>query len=77
MTQIFHEAITITYAKMANSGKLSGLNFAGQSANPTSELDWQIAQCLKKIAHDVEFTFLNGTYNKASASNEAIDTPHA
>ncbi|MDO4668702.1 MAG: DUF5309 family protein [Butyricicoccus pullicaecorum] len=74
VTQIFHEAITITYAKMANSGKLSGLNFAGQSANPTSELDWQIAQRLKKIARDVEFTFLNGTYNKASASNQANKT---
>ncbi len=74
VTQIFHEAITITYAKMANSGKLSGLNIAGQSANPTSELDWQIAQHLKKIARDVEFTFLNGTYNKASASNQANKT---
>ncbi len=74
VTQIFHESITITYAKMANRGKLSGLNTAGQAANPTSELDWQVAQRLKKIARDVEFTFLNGTFNKASASNEANKT---
>lgn len=74
VTQIFHEAITITYAKMANRGKLSGLNTAGQAANPTSELDWQVAQRLKKIARDVEFTFLNGTFNKATASNQANQT---
>ena len=35
VTQIFHESITITYAKLANRGKLSGLNTVGQTANPT------------------------------------------
>lgn len=74
VTQIFHETISLTYAKMANRGKLSGLNTAGVQANPTSELDWQIAQRLKKIARDVEYTFLNGTYAKAGAVNEANKT---
>lgn len=74
VTQIFHETISLTYAKMANRGKLSGLNTAGQNANPTSELDWQIAQRLKKIARDVEHTFLNGTYNKASLVSEINKT---
>lgn len=36
VTQIFQETITLTYAKMANRGKLSGLNAAGQQANPPS-----------------------------------------
>lgn len=74
VTQIFHETISLTYAKMANRGKLSGLNTAGVQANPTSELDWQIAQRLKKIARDVEYTFLNGTYAKASGVTEANKT---
>lgn len=74
VTQIFHEAITLTYAKMANKGKLSGLHTAGQSANPISELDWQIAQRLKKIARDVEYTFLNGTYAKAGSFSQANKT---
>ena len=39
-----------TYAKQANRGKLSGLIPAGAQANPTSELDWQIARRLEKIA---------------------------
>lgn len=74
VTQIFHESIAISYAKMANRGKLSGLNTAGAQPNPTSELDWQIAQRLKKIARDVEYTFLNGTYAKAGAVSEANKT---
>lgn len=74
VTQIFHETISLTYAKMANRGKLSGLNTAGAQANPTSELDWQIAQRLKKIARDVEYTFLNGTYAKAGGVTEANQT---
>ena len=74
MTQIFHETISITYAKQANRGKLSGLIPAGAQANPTSELDWQIARRLEKIARDVEHTFLNGTYAEANAVNEANKT---
>lgn len=74
VTQIFHESISLTYAKMANRGKLSGLNTAGQSANPASELDWQIARRLEKIARDVEYTFLNGAYQKAGSAAEANKT---
>lgn len=74
VTQIFHETISITYAKQANRGKLSGLNTAGQAANPTSELDWQIARRLEKIARDVEHTFINGTYAEATTANVANKT---
>jgi hypothetical protein len=74
VTQIFHEAITLTYAKMANRGKLSGLNTAGAAANPPSELDWQIARRLEKVARDVEFTFLNGTYAEATSATVANKT---
>ena len=74
VAQIFHESITLTYSKLSNRGRLSGLNTAGQEANPASELDWQVAQRLVKISRDVEYTFLNGVYNKASASNQANKT---
>lgn len=74
VTQIFHEAISLTYAKMANRGKLSGLNLAGKSAEPASDLDFQVARRLEKIARDVEFTFLNGSYQKATADNVANKT---
>ncbi len=74
VTQIFHEAISITYAKMANRGKLSGLNIAGQKANPTDEVDEQVKLRLQKIARDVEYTFLNGAYQKSTAANVANKT---
>ncbi len=74
VTQIFHETISVTYAKQANRGKLSGLNTAGQKTNPTSELDWQIARRLEKIARDVEYTFINGVYQKATSADVANKT---
>lgn len=69
--QIFHESIDLSYAKMSQSGKLEGLNLAGQSANPKTEEDFQIQQKLKKMATDVEYTFLNGVYQKATSADVA------
>ncbi len=69
VTQIFQETISLSYAKMANSGKLEGLNSAGQKANPASEKDFQITKKLEKIARDVEYTFLCGRYQKATGSD--------
>lgn len=64
VVQIHQETIDLTYAKQSNSGRLSGLNTAGQSANPNDEKAFQIQQKLVKIARDVEYSFLNGTYQK-------------
>ena len=72
--QIFHESIDLSYAKMSQGGKLEGLNIAGQSANPKTEEDWQIEQKLAKMATDVEYTFLNGTYQKATSADVAPKT---
>lgn len=74
VTQIFHETIALSYSKMANRGKLEGLNTAGVQPNPVDELDWQVSQRLKKIARDVEYTFLNGKYAKATSATEANQT---
>lgn len=65
--QIFHETVGTSYAHESNMGTLSGVNIAGQSANPASELDGQIALRMRKIANDIEYTFLNGAYNKATS----------
>lgn len=74
VTQIFHEAISITYAKMANRGQLAGLNLAGQQANPGNEKDWQIARRLEKMARDIEYTFLNGAYQRSNGAAVADKT---
>lgn len=74
VTQIFQETVSLTYAKQSNSGRLSGLNTQGQVNNAPSEKDFQIARQLGKIARDVEWTFLNGTYQLAKTVTEANKT---
>lgn len=74
VTQIHQEAIDLTYAKMSNSGRLSGLNTAGQKANPNDEKAFQVQQKLVKIARDIEFSFLNGTYQKTVDGSTANKT---
>lgn len=66
VTQIFQEAVGISYAKQSNMGTLSGINIEAQAANPPSELDWQVDVKMQKIARDIEYTFIQGAYNKAT-----------
>lgn len=74
VTQIFHESVYISYGKQSNMGVLSGVNLAGQSANPANELDFQVAAKMGKIARDIEYTFINGVYNKATSDAEVNKT---
>lgn len=74
VVQIHQETIDLTYAKMSNSGRLSGLNTAGQNANPNDEKAFQVQQKLVKIARDIEYSFINGTYNKATDASTANKT---
>jgi hypothetical protein len=74
VTQIFQEAILLSYVKLSNMGRMSGLNTAGQVNNVADELAWQQEQKLKKIARDVEFSFIQGTYNLAANQNQANRT---
>lgn len=74
VVQIHQETIDLTYAKQSNSGRISGLNTAGQQANPAEEKAWQIQQKLIKIARDVEYSFLCGTYQSATKADVANKT---
>ncbi len=74
VTQIFQESIAISYAKQSNMGTLAGVNIAGQTANPQNELDFQISNKMQKIGRSIEKTFLKGTYNKATADDQANKT---
>lgn len=66
VTQIFQESVGISYGKMSNMGTLSGINIANQQANPMNELDFQVAAKMQKVNADIEYTFINGKYNKAT-----------
>ena len=67
VTQIFQESVGISYAKQSNMGTLAGVNIANQQANPVNELDFQVAAKIQKINRDIEYTFINGVFNKANS----------
>ncbi|XQY90648.1 SU10 major capsid protein [Metabacillus sp. HB246100] len=61
VVEIHQETVDVSYTKQAATGLHSGLNIAG--SNPvTNELDWQIQQMLKQVARDIEYSFIQGTY---------------
>ena len=74
VTQIFMESVGISYAKQSNMGTLAGVNVANQTANPINELDFQVAVKMQKVARDIEYTFINGVYNKALSDSTANKT---
>ena len=74
VTQIFMDAVAISYAKQSNMGTLSGVNLAGQSANPQNELDFQVARKMEKLKRGTEKTFIQGKYNKATSDTEVNKT---
>ena len=74
VTQIFQEKISVSYMAQSNAGRLTGINTAGAQNSVTNELDFQVQRAMEKIARDVEYTFLNGAYQLASASNVANKT---
>ena len=69
VTQIFQETVGISYGKMSNMGTLNGINIANQQENPMNELDFQVAAKMKKVNRDIEFTIMQGRYNKASTDD--------
>jgi hypothetical protein len=63
LTQIHQEKVSVSYSKQAAVGQKAGTNNA--LPNPIgNELDWQVSQMLKQMARDVEYSFINGTYQK-------------
>lgn len=74
VVQIHQEVIDLTYAKQSNSGRMSGLNTAGQVPNPHDEKAWQIQQKLIKIARDVEYSFIRGQHQTSTGANIANKT---
>jgi len=74
VVQIHHETVNLTYAKQSNSGRMSGINTAGQQPNPATEKAFQIQHKLIKIARDVEHSFIRGKHQISTGSNVANKT---
>jgi len=74
VTQIHQKTVGVSYGKMSNMGTMSGINVANQVANPAEELSFQIAAKMAEIAQDIEYSFLNGVYNKAANDTQVNQT---
>jgi hypothetical protein len=74
VTQIFQEQVSMSYVRMSNQGRLSGINTAGAANNVINEKDFQIAKALEAIARKVEWHFLQGTYAIAANAGQPNQT---
>lgn len=74
ITQINQYAVDVTYRKESSAGLMSGVNFAGQTNNVPSELDFQIARQTDQMRLDMEYTVLNGVYAKAASKTDTDQT---
>lgn len=74
LTQINHYAVDATYRGLSNSDELTGLNLADQSGNVPNQLDFAIANKVRKMRNDMEKTIFNGVYNKATDKTEIDET---
>jgi hypothetical protein len=74
VTQIFQQAVSLSYEKLANRGRLSGINTVGAVNNVGDELAFQIDYNLKLIARNVEYTIINGAYQISTNAGVANKT---
>lgn len=71
--QIFQEAVEVSYAKQSTYNLISGLNVGG--TNPVrDEMAFQKQMILRQIAKNVEYTMINGVYQKATDNITAAKT---
>jgi hypothetical protein len=77
--QIFHRAVTVSYAKQSVVGQITADGTTGlvDGTDPQpvqSELDFQISAHMRQIAVNTEYTFLNGSYQQATSAAVAPKT---
>lgn len=67
VVQIFHESINVSYSKQASVGQIGGASILGDQP-VGDELAWQTMRKLEKMARDIEFAFINGTFVEGTAA---------
>jgi len=73
VVQIHQEKVSVSYSKLAAVGQKAGSN--NDQANPiANELDWQVRQMLTQMVRDVEYSFINGSYQKPADNSTARKT---
>lgn len=73
VVQIHHSAVGVSYSKLAATGLKSGTN-NDLPNNVMNELDWQVAEELKSMARDIDYSYINGAYQKPTDNTTARKT---
>jgi len=68
--QIFQEDLTVSRFRERATGRLSGINTAGQEPEENSEIALQIKIHLEKIKRDMNYTAINGVYSATGLTDE-------
>lgn len=74
LVQIHHETVEISYTRLAAHQRLAGLNQGGTSNPVVNEETFQVQAALKQVAGDINWSFLNGQYNKPVDNTTARKT---
>jgi hypothetical protein len=72
--QIHQEAVAVSYTKQAAIARLGGLASQGAANSVINELDWQTRTMLVQMVRDVNWSFLNGSYQKPTDNTTARKT---
>jgi hypothetical protein len=77
--QVHQEQVSVSYTKQAAIGQVASpqsapFNHNGGDNPVTNELDWQVAQTLKQMALDINYSFINGAYVKPTSNATARQT---
>lgn len=74
VTQIFDRQIALSYVKLSNSGRLSGINTVGATNAADDEFAFQEATNMMEIVNDINYSFHNGAYQIATGVTVANKT---
>lgn len=74
VTQIVQEKVIVSYTKEATAQQLAGLNIGGATNPVVSELDFQTGVKMELIQRNLNWAFINNTYNKPVNNNTARRT---
>lgn len=72
--QIHQESVAVSYTKQAATARLAGLASQGAANSVVNELDWQTRVMLQQMVRDINWSFLNGSYQKPVDNTTARKT---
>lgn len=77
--EIHQEKVSVSYTKQAATGQISTpsaapYQTAGGQPVVVNELDWQVAQTIKEMAKDINWSFINGRYSLPTSNSTARKT---